>query len=215
MSTLNDSQAAGVDVKKIPEVSTDLKVAVDEGRGQVELLCEDKEDQEESSVKAEQGSMKLKTEELLSVRSSCQSCDPGNILKVAQEAHQLQQRDIYQHKENPTNPRLQDNRALQHLSYKQVAPMGLSHHQGQHQHHPSAMDNLDRQMKKHEVKGGYGQYPGQVVVGHQQQQVRPDHGDQALNHLSAQLRSVLDFSRLPTLEEALSPSGMTSLPRQR
>ena len=54
-----------------------------------------------------------------------------------------------------------------------------------------------------------------VVVDHQQQQVRPDHGDQALNHLSAQLRSVLDFSRLPTLEEALSPSGMTSPARQR
>merc|ERR1719505_335438 len=149
------------------------------------------------------------TEELPSVRSPCQSCDPGNILKVAQEADQLQHRDIYQHKENTTNPRLQDIRALQHLNYNQVAPMGLSHHQGlQPQQHPSVMDNLNRQMKRHEVKGGCGQYPGQVVVGHQQQQqVRPDHGDQALNHLSEQLRSVLDFSRLPTLEEALSPSG--------
>ena len=212
MSTLTDTRAAGVDVKKVHEVSTDI--SVDEGRGQVELLCEDKEDLEESSVKAEQGSMKLKTEDLPSVRSPCQSCDPGNVLKVAQEADQLQQRDIYQHKKNPANPRLQDIRTLQHLSYKQVAPMGLSHHQGQHQHHPSAMDNLDRQMKRHEVKGGHGQYHGQVVGG-RQQQVRLDHGDQSLNHLTAQLRSVLDFSRLPTLEEALSPSGMTSLPRQR
>ena len=212
MSTLTDSQAAGVNVKKVNEVSTDF--SVDEGRGQVELLCEDKENREESSVKADQGSMKRKTEELPSVRSPCQSCDPGNVLKV--EADQLQHHDIYQHKENPTNPCLQDLRALQHLNYKHVAPMGLSHHQGQQpQQHPSVMDNLNRQMKKHEVKGGYGQYPGQVVVGHQQQQVRPDHGDQALNHLSAQLRSVLDFSRLPTLEEALSPSGMVSLPRQR
>ena len=215
MSTLTDSRAAGADVKKIQEVSTDI--SVDEGRDQVELLCEDKEDREESSVKAEQGSMKIMTEELPSVRSPCQSCDPGNILKVAQEADQLQHRDIYQHKENTTNPRLQDIRALQHLNYNQVAPVGLSHHQGQQpQQHPPVMDNLNRQMKRHEVKGGCGQYPGQVVVGHQQQQqVRPDHGDQALNHLSAQLRSVLDFSRLPTLEEALSPSGMMSLPRQR
>ena len=215
MSTLTDSQAAGVNVKKVNEVSTDF--SVDEGRGQVELLCEDKEDREESSVKADQGSMKRKTEELPSVRSPCQSCDPGNVLKVAQEADQLQHRDIYQHKENPTNPCLQDIRALQHLNYKHVAPMGLSHHQGQQPHqYPSVMDNFNRQMRRQEVKDGKdGQYPGQVVVGHQQQQVRPDHGDQALNHLSAQLRSVLDFSRLPTLEEALSPSGMTSPARQR
>jgi len=208
---LTDSRAAGVDVKEVQEVSTDI--SVDECRGQVELLSEEKEDREESSVKAEQGSMKLNTEELPSVRSPCQSCDPGNVLKVAQEADQLQHRDIYQHQENPTNPRLQDIRALQQLNYKQVVPMGLSHHQGQQpQQHPSVMDNLNRQMKRHEVKGGYGQYPGQVVVGHQQQQVRPDHGDQSLNHLSAQLRSVLDFSRLPTLEEALSPSGSPPLP---
>jgi len=211
MSTLTDSRAAGADVKKVQEVSTDI--SVDEGRGQVELLCEDKEDREESSVKAEQGSMKIKTEELPSVRSPCQSCDPRNILKVAQEADHLQHRDIYQHKENPTNPRLQDIQALQHLNYNQVAPMGLSHHQGQQpQQHQSVMGNINRQMKRHEVQGGCGQYPGQVVVGHQQQQVRPDHGDQALNHLSAQLRSVLDFSRLPTLEEALSPSGSPPLP---
>ena len=214
MSTLTDSRAAGVDVKEVHEVST--AISVDECRGQVELLSEEKEDREESSVKAEQGPMKLNTEELPSVRSPCQSCDPGNVLKV--EADQLQHHDIYQHKENPTNPCLQDIRALQHLNYKHVAPMGLSHHQGQQpQQHPSVMDNFNRQMKRHEVKGGCGsgQYPGQVVVGHQQQQVRPDHGDQALNHLSAQLRSVLDFSCLPTLEEALSPSGMTSPARQR
>ena len=211
MSTLTNSRAAGVDMKNIPEVSTDI--SVDECRGQVELLSEEKEDREESSVKAEQGSMKLNTEELPSVRSPCQSCDPGNVLKV--EADQLQHHDIYQHKENPTNPCLQDIRALQHLNYKHLAPMGLSHHQGQQpQQHPSVMDNFNRQMRRQEVKDGKdGQYPGQVVVGHQQQQVRPDHGDQALNHLSAQLRSVLDFSRLPTLEEALSPSGMMSLPR--
>ena len=32
-------------------------------------------------------------------------------------------------------------------------------------------------------------------------------GGDSVNHLSAQLRSVLDFSRLPSLEEALSPAG--------
>ena len=105
MSTLNDSQAAGVDVKKVHEVSTDI--SVDEGRGQVELLCEDKEDREESSVKAEQGSMKIKTEELPSVRSPCQSCDPGNVLKVAQEADQLQQRNP---KSRPIKHQLNQNK---------------------------------------------------------------------------------------------------------
>merc|ERR1719239_532372 len=45
----------------------------------------------------------------------------------------------------------------------------------------------------------------------QQQVVRQEAGD-SVNHLSEQLRSVLDFSRLPSLEEALSPSGSPPLP---
>jgi len=45
----------------------------------------------------------------------------------------------------------------------------------------------------------------------QQQVVRQEAGD-SINHLSDQLRSVLDFSRLPSLEEALSPSGSPPLP---
>ena len=45
-------------------------------------------------------------------------------------------------------------------------------------------------------------------TGGQFQQVRQEAGgDSSLTQLSAQLRSVLDFSRLPSLEEALSPSG--------
>ena len=39
------------------------------------------------------------------------------------------------------------------------------------------------------------------------QQAKQEAGD-SFNHLSAQLRSVLDFSRLPSLDEALSPSGI-------
>merc|ERR1719289_525136 len=62
----------------------------------------------------------------------------------------------------------------------------------------TARDPLYQQGQKY---GNGGQY--------QQQQ---EAGGDSLNHLSAQLRSVLDFSRLPTLEEALSPSGSPPLP---
>merc|ERR1719234_3027813 len=48
--------------------------------------------------------------------------------------------------------------------------------------------------------------------GHYQQQVVKQETGDSLNHLSEQLRSVLDFSRLPSLEEALSPSGSPPLP---
>ena len=42
-----------------------------------------------------------------------------------------------------------------------------------------------------------------------QYQQHQEAGGDSVNQLSAQLRSVLDFSRLPSLEEALSPSGCT------
>ena len=57
----------------------------------------------------------------------------------------------------------------------------------------TARDPLYQQGQKY---GNGGQY--------QQQQ---EAGGDSVNHLSAQLRSVLDFSRLPSLEDALSPSG--------
>merc|ERR1719427_2138948 len=47
--------------------------------------------------------------------------------------------------------------------------------------------------------------------GGQYQPVRQEEGD-SVAQLSAQLRSVLDFSRLPSLEEALSPTGSPPLP---
>ena len=47
--------------------------------------------------------------------------------------------------------------------------------------------------------------------GVQYQQVRQEAGDSSLTQLSAQLRSVLDFSRLPSLEEALSPSSKKTI----
>ena len=59
--------------------------------------------------------------------------------------------------------------------------------------HATARDPLYQQGQKY---GNGGQY----------QQQQQEAGD-AVNHLSAQLRTVLDFSRLPSLEEALSPSG--------
>ena len=50
---------------------------------------------------------------------------------------------------------------------------------------------------------------GQKYGNGVQYQQHQEAGGDSVNQLSAQLRSVLDFSRLPSLEEALSPSGCT------
>ena len=63
------------------------------------------------------------------------------------------------------------------------------------------MDTIYQQL--HGVKAG------QYQDGGNRHQVGLDNGaGDSLDHLSTQLQSVLDFSRLPSLEEALSPSGI-------
>ena len=69
---------------------------------------------------------------------------------------------------------------------------------------PAVSQHLGEQVASMDPVYQQGQKYGNGVQC--QQQGRQEAGD-SLNHLSAQLRSVLDFSRLPSLEEALSPSG--------
>ena len=74
----------------------------------------------------------------------------------------------------------------------------VSQHPSQQTRQPRQTTALDPQLYQQGQRyGNGGQY----------HQARQEAGDSSLNQLSAQLRSVLDFSRLPSLEEALSPSG--------
>ena len=79
-------------------------------------------------------------------------------------------------------------------NFKQASSVGSQSYRGQQ---PSVMDTIYQQL--HGVKAG------QYQDGGNRHQVGA--GD-SLDHLSTQLQSVLDFSRLPSLEEALSPSGI-------
>ena len=99
--------------------------------------------------------------------------------------------------------------AIQQVSTKYLQQQGQSCRQNCMQlkepsvtQHPSQQGRqtttLDPQLYQQGQKYGNGV---------QYQQVRQEAGDSSLTQLSAQLRSVLDFSRLPSLEEALSPSG--------
>ena len=96
--------------------------------------------------------------------------------------------------------------AIQQVSTKYLQQQGQSCQQNCKQppvsQHPSQQTRqttaLDPQLYQQGQRyGNGGQY----------QQARQEAGDSSLNQLSAQLRSVLDFSRLPSLEEAVSPSG--------
>merc|ERR1719474_2447057 len=87
-------------------------------------------------------------------------------------------------------------------NFKQASSMGSQSYRGQQ---PSVMDTIYQQL--HGVKAG------QYKDGGNRHQVGLDNGaGDSLDHLSTQLQSVLDFSRLPSLEEALSPSGSPPLP---
>ena len=83
-------------------------------------------------------------------------------------------------------------------NFKQASSVGSQFYRGQQ---PSVMDTIYQQL--HGVKAG------QYQDGGNRHQVGLDNGaGDSLDHLSTQLESVLDFSRLPSLEEALSPSGI-------
>merc|ERR1719285_135716 len=87
-------------------------------------------------------------------------------------------------------------------NFKQASSVSSQFYRGQQ---PSVMDTIYQQL--HGVKAG------QYRDGDNRYQVGLDNGaGDSLNHLSTQLQSVLDFSRLPSLEEALSPSGSPPLP---
>ena len=83
-------------------------------------------------------------------------------------------------------------------NFKQAPSVGSQSYRGQQ---PSVTDTIYQQL--HGVKAG------QYQDGGNRHQVGLDNGaGDSLDHLSTQLQSVLDFSRLPSLEEALSPSGI-------
>jgi len=85
-------------------------------------------------------------------------------------------------------------------SCKQMQEPPVSKQPSQQPHQSTGLDPLLYQQGQRYGNGGQFR-----------QVVRQEAGD-SLNHLSDQLRSVLDFSRLPSLEEALSPSGSPPLP---
>ena len=86
-------------------------------------------------------------------------------------------------------------------NFKQAPSVGSQSYRGQQ---PSVMDTTYQQL--------HGVQAGQYQDGGNRHQVGLDNGaGDSLDHLSTQLQSVLDFSRLPSLEEALSPSGIQHL----
>jgi len=111
--------------------------------------------------------------------------------------------------------------AIKNQQRRQQTSVRQQHYQ---QPQPSVADTLlhHQQWQQRRVVNSVGQYQqvkqgdgGDQLSCQQQMGFESEAGgvdQQQLNHLSAQLRSVLDFSRLPSLEEALSPSGSPPLP---
>ena len=99
--------------------------------------------------------------------------------------------------------------AIQQVSTKYLQQQGQSCRQNCTQlKEPSVSQHPSQQGRKTTTLDPQLYQQGQKYGnGVQYQQVRQEAGDSSLTQLSAQLRSVLDFSRLPSLEEALSPSG--------
>ena len=129
---------------------------------------------------------------------------PGNALDGAlREAAGLNYQNVDQgytrktsvYQGYPLHP--QQGRVYQ-PNFKQASSMGSQSYRGQQ---PSVMDTIYQQL--HGVKAG------QYQDGGTRHQAGLDNAAaDSLDHLSTQLQSVLDFSRLPSLEEALSPSGI-------
>jgi len=114
-----------------------------------------------------------------------------------------------------------DQESAEYQQQRQQTSVRQQHYQ---QPQPSVADTLlhHQQWQQRRVVNSAGQFQqvkqsdgGDQLNCQQQMGFESEAGgvdQQQLNHLSAQLRSVLDFSRLPSLEEALSPSGSPPLP---
>ena len=211
------------DRQKIFEASTDT--SVDDQRDGPENASRYEEVAQEKLLKSlqekfPQVSIRQKLEEgLPNSNSSCHTCDPSLLDDVTKKADVKQKSSIIREadaglkvdvdqestKYQPNQHQVKASQNWQQKSYSQ---------QPYRQPKPTVVDALQQQQQwqRHIVNGGQYQQQGKQGDGHHvNRQQHPEGGVvQQLDHLSAQLRSVLDFSRLPSLEEALSPSGIVA-----
>ena len=200
------AHTVGVSMRTILEASTD--VSQEEHQDQDRFKAKEvKEEDVKREVKLLQDEPKkayqVPNEKKLEGMSS-DATPPGNALDgTLREAAGLHYQNVDQgytrktlvYQGYPLHP--QQGRVYQ-PNFKQASSVGSQSYRGQQ---PSVMDTIYQQL--HGVKAG------QYQDGGNRHQVGLDNGaGDSLDHLSTQLQSVLDFSRLPSLEEALSPSGI-------
>ena len=200
------AHTVGFSMKTILEASTD--VSQEEHQDQDRFKAKEvKEEDVKREVKLLQDEPKkayqVPNEKKLEGMSS-DATPPGNALDgTLREAAGLHYQNVDQgyvrktsvYQGYPLHP--QQGRVYQ-PNFKQASSVGSQSYRGQQ---PSVMDPIYHQL--HGVK------TGQYQDGGNRHQVGLDNGaGDSLDHLSTQLQSVLDFSRLPSLEEALSPSGI-------
>ena len=200
------AHTVGVGMKTILEASTDVRQEEHQDLDRFKAK-EVKEEDVKREVKLLQDEPKkayqVPNEKKLEGMSS-DATPPGNALDgTLREAAGLHYQNVDQgyvrktsvYQGYPLHP--QQGRVYQ-PNFKQASSVGSQSYRGQQ---PSVMDTIYQQL--HGVKAG------QYQDGGNRHQVGLDNGaGDSLDHLSTQLQSVLDFSRLPSLEEALSPSGI-------
>ena len=196
------------DRHKIFEASTDTSVD-DQRDGSEEVAQENIQFLKEKFHKVKS---KQKQEGLPNSKYSCQSCDPSLPHSVAKKMDEKQSCSIDE----------QDGGDQESAEYQQQRQQTCVRQQHYQQPQPSVADTLlhHQQWQQRRVVNSAGQFQqvkqgdgGDQLNCQQQTGLESESGlvdQQQLNHLSAQLRSVLDFSRLPSLEEALSPSGIVA-----
>ena len=200
------AQTVGVSMKAILEASTDVSQEQhqDQNRFKAKEVKEENVKREVKLLEDEQKKANQEQNEKKHEGMSSAATPPGNALDgTLREAAGLNYQNVDQgytrktsvYQGYPLHP--QQGRVYQ-PNFKQASSVGSQSYRGQQ---PSVMDTIYQQL--HGVKAG------QYRDGEKRHQVGLDNGaGDSLNHLSTQLQSVLDFSRLPSLEEALSPSGI-------
>ena len=196
------AHTVGVGMKTILEASTDVRQEEHQDLDRFKAK-EVKEENFKREVKLLQDEQK-KVNQVQNEGMSSATTPQGNALGGAlweaaglhyQNVDQGYTRKTLVYQGYPLHP--QQGRVYQ-PNFKQASSVGSQSYRGQQ---PSVMDTIYQQL--HGVKAGQYQDGGNC------HQVGFDNGaGDSLDHLSTQLQSVLDFSRLPSLEEALSPSGI-------
>ena len=196
------AHTVGVSMRTILEASTDVSQEEhqDQDRFKANEVKEENVKREVKLVEDEQKKAnQVQKEGMLSATTPQGNALGGALREVAGLHYQnvdqghTSKTSVYQG--YPLHP--QQGRVYQ-PNFKQASSVGYQSYRGQQ---PSVMDTIYQQL--HGVKAGQYQDGGNC------HQVGLDNGaGDSLDHLSTQLQSVLDFSRLPSLEEALSPSGI-------